>query len=69
MDWIGHILHMNQGSIQGVGVPRCSPTNHQIEIKKKKHTDFVDTMIYFYVIYLSAEIRHWNELMSNTLEF
>jgi hypothetical protein len=36
---------------------------------KFKNTDFVDIVSKFYVIYPSAEISHWNRLMTSTLEF
>jgi hypothetical protein len=53
-----------QGCTQGGGgVTGLNPTHQN---RFLKNTDFMDR---FYVIYPSAEINHWNQLMTSTSEF
>jgi hypothetical protein len=54
-----------QGGGGGGGRAPKPPQNRNL----KKNTDFVDKISNFNVIYPSAEISHWNRMMTSTLEF
>jgi hypothetical protein len=57
----------------GEGCRAAAPTPQTPQNRYLKNTHFVDIISQvfhkFYVIYPSAEISHWNRLMTSTLEF
>jgi len=62
---LAKFLNIIQGRNQrGGGFTHCSPSPNRTF---KKYVDFIETvMSQVYVIYLYAEIRHWNQLMNST---